>query len=122
MGDRLPEGGGCMQPQSLRIRLAVLRTKWCDTYVMPIFGLLLLGSFIVGTLAAGKTQSVAKMMGWGVVALLPLTLCLVYANIFVGTDWQNIQSTLGMGCVALVLHVAVSAFCRFAFLAEKSDS
>lgn len=87
-----------------------------------LFHLFLFGPFLVGTLASGFTRSVGNMIVWGIFALLPLTLVMVLANSFWGTDWQNVLSALGMWGVALALHVAVSAFCRYAFLAEKSDS
>lgn len=86
---------------------------------MLLFYCLLFGPYIIGTLAAGKTQSVIRMMGWGIVALLPLTLFFVFATLFVGADGQTILSALGMWAGALVLHIGVSAFCRQAFLAEK---
>lgn len=89
---------------------------------MSLFDLFLFGSFLVGTLASGFTRSVGNMIVWGIFALLPLTLVLVLATCWWGTDWQNVLSSLGMWVAALVLHVGVSAFCRFAFLAEKSDS
>lgn len=49
-----------------------------------LFYCFLFGLYIIGTLAAGQTQSVVRMLGWGIVALLPLTLFLVFATLFVG--------------------------------------
>lgn len=91
-GGRRKASPGCMQPESLeadtrkgqvacnpkdRIKLALDEGPWCKGGVMGmlLFNLFLFGPFLVGTLSAGKTRSVAKMMGWGIVALLPLTLC-----------------------------------------------
>lgn len=79
---------------------------------MLLFYCLLFGPYIIGTLAAGKTQSVIKMMGWGIVALLPLTLFLVFTTLFVGEDGQTVLSALGMWGGVLALHIAVSAMSR----------
>lgn len=79
---------------------------------MLLFYCLLFGPYIIGTLAAGKTQSVIKMMGRGIVALLPLTLFLVFTTLFAGEDGQTVLSALGMWGGALALHIAVSAMSR----------
>ncbi|MCQ2364817.1 MAG: hypothetical protein MJ051_04625 [Akkermansia sp.] len=86
---------------------------------MLLFYCLLFGPYIIGTLAAGKTQSTVKMMVRGVFALLPLTLFLVFATLFVGGDGQTVLSSLSMWVGALVLHVAVSAMSRRVLSAEK---
>lgn len=86
---------------------------------MLLFYCLLFGPYIIGTLAAGKAQSVIRMMGWGIVALLPLTLFFVFATLFVGAEGQTVLSALGMWTVALVLHVGVSAMSRRVLAAEK---
>lgn len=72
----------------------------------------LFGPYIIGTLAAGKAQSVIRMMSWGIVALLPLTLFFVFATLFVGADGQTALSALSMWVGALALHIAVSAMSR----------
>lgn len=86
---------------------------------MSLFYCLLFGPYIIGTLAAGKTQSVIRMMGWGIVALLPLTLFIVFATLFVGASGQTVLSALNMWVGALALHVAVSAMSRRVLLKEK---
>lgn len=79
---------------------------------MLLFYCFLFGPYIIGTLAAGKTQSVIRMMGRGIVALLPLTLFFVFATLFVGADGQTVLSALSMWVGALALHVAVSVMSR----------
>lgn len=86
---------------------------------MLFFYCLLFGPYIIGTLAAGKTQSVIWMMGWGIVALLPLTLFIVFASLFVGASGQTVLSALSMWVGALALHVAVSVMSRRVLLKEK---
>lgn len=89
---------------------------------MLLFYCLLFGPYIIGTLAAGKTQSVIRMMGWGIVALLPLTLFIVFATLFVGASGQTVLSALSMWVAALVPHVAVSTICRHVLSAEKREA
>lgn len=86
---------------------------------MLLFYCFLFGPYIIGTLAAGKAQSVIRMMGWGIVALLPLTLFFVFATLFVGADGQTVLSALSMWVGALALHIAVSAMSRRVLLKEK---
>lgn len=88
---------------------------------MLFFYCLLFAPYIIGTLAAGKTQSVIRMMGWGIVALLPLTLFIVFATLFVGGDGQTVLSALSMWGGALALHVAVSAISRRVLIGGRRE-
>lgn len=108
--------------------LAIPRAVWYSTRVMPLIGdLFLVGPFIIGTLASGFTRSVGNMIIWGIFALLPLTLAFLFLNILLSSEpivllWLHV-----MWGGALAIHLAVSAFIRYArrsfeLTREKSES
>lgn len=77
------------------------------------FLIFLFGPFVYGTLAAGVTQSMGRMMGWGIFSLLPLTLFWVFSCLFCDPPEQAIPRIFCMFGGALVFHVAVSYCIRF---------
>lgn len=84
--------------------------------------LFLFGAFVYGTLAAGATRSIGRMMGWGIFSLLPLTLFWVFSCLFCDPLEQAIPRILCMFVGALSFHVAVSYGIRFFSFRSKKGT
>lgn len=84
------------------------------------FLIVLFGSFVYGTLAAGTTRSMGRMIVWGIFSLLPLTLFWVFSCLFCAPMEQAITRILTMFGGALFLHVAVS-YCIRSFHAQRKE-
>lgn len=95
--------------------VAILRAVRYTTRVMPLIGgLILIISFIVGTLASGLTRRVGYRIGWGILALLAPTGMLPVYNILLSNEPILRLWVFVMWGAAVAAHLAVSAFVRYA--------
>lgn len=85
------------------------------------FLLFLFGPFVYGTLAAGSTRSVGRMIGRGIFSLLPLTFFWAFSFLFCEPLVSAIPNILTLFGGALFLHVAVSYGIRSFTFSEKKE-
>ncbi len=93
----------------------MLRAVWYTARVMPLIGgLILIISFIVGTLASGLTRRVGYRIVWGILALSAPTGMLLVYNILLSNEPILRLWCFVMWGAAVAAHLAVSAFIRYA--------
>lgn len=85
------------------------------------FLIFLFGPFVYGTLAAGLTRSMGRMIGWGIFSLLPLLPFLVISCFSSAPFEQGTLVILNILGGALFLHVAVSYGIRSFTFREKKE-